>query len=160
MSALSPRQMFLLDEACKPIAEAFEPPYLVGTAAARQDYRDVDVRLILEDAAHERLRKAVGWKGLAFLGLAVGEYLAARTGLPIDFQIQQQSAANHHHPEGMRNPLGLRHLSNYTGDAPLMDQTDEPHLRPCPLGVCCAPEGHDGTCDEASGWSREEDDNG
>jgi hypothetical protein len=29
--------------------------------------------------------------------------------------------------------------------------------KPCPLGVCCAPEGHDGTCDQASGWLREEE---
>lgn len=47
MSAFSPRQMFALDEACKPISEAFdETPYLVGTAVSRQEYRDVDVRLI------------------------------------------------------------------------------------------------------------------
>ncbi|OJU44491.1 MAG: hypothetical protein BGN98_13990 [Microbacterium sp. 69-7] len=123
MSALSPRQMFLLDEACKPIAEAFEPPYLVGTAVTRQEYRDVDVRLILADERYGRLRKAVGKRGLALLGLAIGEYLAARTGLPIDFQIQQQTAANHHHPGGMRNPLGLRHLGNYGGDAPLLKVT-------------------------------------
>lgn len=125
MSALNPRQMFLLDEACKPIAEAFEPPYLVGTAVKRQDYRDVDVRLILADKGYRRLRKAIGKRGLAFLGLAIGEYLAARTALPIDFQIQQQTAANHHHPGGMRNPLGLRHLGNYSGDAPLVREPEE-----------------------------------
>jgi hypothetical protein len=125
MSALSPRQMFLLDEACKPIAEAFEPPYLVGTAASRQQYRDVDVRLILPDDRYEQVRAGVGAAGLSFLGLAIGEYLAARTGLPVDFQIQQQTAANHHHPTGDRNPLGLRHLSNYSGDAPLAEVEDD-----------------------------------
>lgn len=130
MSALSPRQMFLLDEACKPIAEAFEPPYLVGTAVTRQAYRDIDVRLILPDAKHRKLRKSLGRRGIAFLGLAIGEYLAARTGLPIDFQIQQQTAANHHHPEGRRNPLGLRTLDSYTGDAPLLHSADhEAHRR-------------------------------
>ena len=120
MSALSPRQMFLLDEACKPIAEAFTAPYLVGTAASRQTHRDVDVRLILSDKHYARLRKAVGVQGVAFLGLAIGEYLAARTGLPVDFQVQQQTAANQHH-DGPRNPLGVRSLDNYGGDAPLSD---------------------------------------
>ena len=81
------------------------------------------MRLILADERYGRLRKAVGKRGLALLGLAIGEYLAARTGLPIDFQIQQQTAANHHHPGGMRNPLGLRHLGNYGGDAPLLKVT-------------------------------------
>lgn len=123
MSAFSPRQMFLLDEACRPIAEAFdEAPYLVGTAATRQDYRDVDVRLILDDETYGRLVEVVDTPLREFLGLAIGEYLAARTGLPIDFQIQQQSAANEAH-DGSRNPLGLRTLDNYGGDAPVARQT-------------------------------------
>lgn len=119
MSAFNPRQMFLLDEACRPLAEGFnETPYLVGTATGRDGYRDVDVRLILPDDRYRKLRKAVGRLGIAFLGLAIGEYLASRSGLPIDFQIQQMTAANHHHPSGMRNPLGGRTLRSYTGDAP------------------------------------------
>lgn len=118
MSAFSPRQMFILDEACKPIAEAFDStPYLVGTAADRTEYRDVDVRLILDDDKYAALASVVGPDLLAFLGIAVGEYLAARTGMPIDFQVQQQTAANAHHG-GMRNPLGMRTLDNYRGDAP------------------------------------------
>lgn len=118
MSAFSPRQMFILDEACKPIAEAFDSsPYLVGTAVSRQDYRDVDVRLILDDDTYARLAAVAGPQLAAFLGLAIGEYLAQRTGMPIDFQVQQQSAANARH-DGQRNPLGIRSLENYRGDAP------------------------------------------
>jgi hypothetical protein len=118
MSALSPRQMFLLDEACKPLAEAFDHGvYHVGTSAeGRQDYRDIDVRCILTDKHYGRLLKAMGADGIAFLGLAIGEYLASRTGLPIDFQIQQQTAANEQHPCKFRNPLGLRRLASYHGD--------------------------------------------
>jgi hypothetical protein len=109
--------MFALDEACKPLAEAFDAtPYLVGTAVSRQDYRDVDVRLILDDDAYARLAGVVSPELVAFLSLAVGEYLAQRTGLPIDFQIQQQTTANEKHA-GSRNPLGLRTLDNYRGDA-------------------------------------------
>lgn len=118
MSAFSPRQMFLLDEACKPIAKAFgENPYLVGTAVTRESgYRDVDVRLMLDDAKYDALAAAASPNGMAFFGLAIGEYLASRTGLPVDFQIQRLTEANRNH-NGMRNPLGRRKLSSYRGDA-------------------------------------------
>ena len=118
MSGLSPRQMWRLDEACQPIRQTFHaPPYLVGTALAGRDYRDVDVRLILEDGPYDALADQLGPGGMAFLGIAFGEYLAARTGLPVDFQIQRQSEANELH-KGPRNPLGVRSLANYEGDAP------------------------------------------
>lgn len=124
MSSLSPRQLFLLDLACKPICEAFDsPPYLVGTAQdPRSDGRqprDVDVRLILDDKRWKRLDRAVAMGGLAFLGVAIGQYLADLTGLPIDFQIQQQTAANEHHAGKQRNPLGGRQLCDFQGDAPV-----------------------------------------
>jgi hypothetical protein len=127
VSALSPRQMFLLDLACKPLWEAFDGGgvYLVGTAVKREAYRDVDVRLILADKRYDRLKKALGPEGIAFLGLAIGQYLASLTGLPIDFQVQRQTEANHHHPGGMRNPLGLRSLRNFEGDAPPVPKEPE-----------------------------------
>jgi len=125
MSAFSPRQMFHLDEACKPIAEAFDStPYLVGTAVSRQDYRDVDVRLMLDDETYAHLEAVAGSQLVAFLGLAIGEYLAQRTGMPIDFQIQQMTAANERHT-GSRNPLGLRTLDNFRGDAAPVHAADE-----------------------------------
>ena len=114
MSSLSPRTMFLLDEACAPIAKALDTPYLVGTAFTAREYRDVDVRVMLEDDVYDRLA-SVGEHVPTFLGLAIGEYLAARTGLPIDFQIQRHTEANALH-HGPRNPLGLRGLSSYKGD--------------------------------------------
>lgn len=117
MSALSPRQMFLLDEACRPIAEAFDAaPFLVGTATSRQEYRDVDVRLILDDETYKSLIGVVDTPLREFLGIAIGQYLESRTGLPIDFQIQQQTTANERF-DGSRNPLGMRTLDNYAGDA-------------------------------------------
>jgi hypothetical protein len=119
--------MFILDLACKPLWEAFEGGgvYLVGTAAERRPYRDVDVRLILADKRYDRLRKALGAEGIAFLGLSIGQYLASLTGLPIDFQVQRQAEANHHHAGGMRNPLGLRSLGNFEGDAPPVPKEPE-----------------------------------
>ena len=117
MSALSPRQMFLLDLACKPIQEGIGDTYHVGTSAdGRQGYRDVDVRTILSDEQYGALLTAINAEGIAFMGLAIGHYLHALSGLPIDYQIQQQSAANRMH-QGMRNPLGMRDLTNFCGDA-------------------------------------------
>ena len=118
MSALSPREMFLLDEACKPIKQAFDnTPYLVGTAAIieRTEYRDVDVRLMLPDEEFDALLNATSREVVIFMGLAIGEYLASRTGLPIDFQIQRQTEANKKHKK-VRNALGCRNLLEYTGD--------------------------------------------
>jgi hypothetical protein len=109
--------MFLLDEAAQPIRMAFNRPcYLVGTAAVQRDFRDVDVRLILDDSTYDVFAERIGTAVIPFLGLAIGEYLAARTGLPIDFQIQRMTEANAKHT-GPRNPVGVRSLFNYTGDA-------------------------------------------
>lgn len=117
MSAFSPRQMFLLDLACKPIEEGIGSTFLVGTSASgRQEYRDVDVRTILPDDQYDALTDVIAAEGVAFLGLAIGEYLHSLTGLPIDYQIQRQTEANERHT-GRRNSLGLRDLSNFRGDA-------------------------------------------
>jgi hypothetical protein len=121
MSALSPRQMFLLDQACQPLLDAFPDygPFLVGTAAERGTYRDVDVRLIMTDEAYDKLVDAVEPPAIWFLGLAIGQYLASITGLPIDFQLQRATEANALHGGKVRNPLGLRGLINYQGDCPV-----------------------------------------
>lgn len=117
MSAFSPRQMFLLDLACKPIEEGIGATFHVGTSAhGRTEYRDVDVRTILADEQYDALADAIEPAGVAFLGLAIGEYLHSLTGLPIDYQIQRQTEANAQHPWS-RNPLGVRDLSNFRGDA-------------------------------------------
>lgn len=115
--------MFLLDSACHPINEAFGSfgCYLVGTATERGQFRDVDVRYIMADKKHDRLTKAIGQTGVSFLGIAIGQYLASLTGLPIDFQIQRQTEANALHPHGARNPLGHRNLNSYKGDAQTVD---------------------------------------
>ena len=119
-TGLSPRQMFLLDAACQPLWHDFPGfgPYLVGSAVTGEKSagtRDVDVRHIMRDKDHARLVKAVGIEGVRFLGIAVGQYLASLTGLPIDFQFQQQTAANEAHA-GRRNPLGVRSMGNFVGD--------------------------------------------
>ena len=122
MSTLSPRQMFELDLACHPISQAFSGSvYLVGTAQAPRDAthppRDVDVRCILDDKTYDALAAAVGHQAIFFFGLAIGRYLASLTGLPIDFQMQRQTEANELHYGKTRNPVGLRSLVNFEGDA-------------------------------------------
>lgn len=102
--------------------------YLVGSCLERQDYRDVDVRLILEDATYDR------WFGASsgqhesggvhdplwsLLCLAVSEWLKAQTGLPVDFQIQRQTQANEKHSRKdgcKRSALGI--FLDYPGERP------------------------------------------
>jgi hypothetical protein len=109
--------MFLLDMACKPIQEGVGDTYHVGTSAdGRHEYRDVDVRTILADERFDLLAEAIEPEGIAFLGLAIGQYLHSITGMPIDYQIQRQTEANERH-DGIRNPLGMRDLRNFRGDA-------------------------------------------
>lgn len=113
-SYLSPHEMFRLDLACKPIAEAFGCPYLVGSVHDKPDFRDVDVRLVLDDDEYDRLITSPAERTM--LSVAFTSYLREATGLPIDFGIQRRTEANAAHPT-WRNPLGVRHLGNWTGDA-------------------------------------------
>lgn len=113
---LSPHDMFRLDLACKPIREAYGPPYLVGSALHRADYRDVDVRLILPDEDYDRLVPTPEVRTM--LSVAFTAYLREATGLPVDFGVQRCTEANAAFPS-WRNPLGLRSLTAWTGDAPV-----------------------------------------
>jgi len=114
-----------LDEACRPIRDGFgATPYLVGSALERGDSkpRDVDVRLILEDHEFDRLfaGKPAFW---GLLCRAFATYLRAKTGLPVDFQIQRQTEANAKHLKS-RNPLGVRTTANYAGGGDGTPRTD------------------------------------
>ncbi len=76
-------------------------PYQVGSSLDRKDWRDVDVRLILDDDEFDRLfdakrlgRNANSNPKLSAVTLAFSALGQQMTGLPIDFQIQPQSWAN------------------------------------------------------------------
>ncbi len=121
MSTLSPPRLHALDAACRPIAEAFGRgvgPYLVGSVQERTagPSSDVDVRLILPDKKYDRLFGKQSPEFRTLLDLAVSGWLAAQTGLPIDFQIQRMTEANERHAKP-RNPLGRRKLTAWIGDA-------------------------------------------
>jgi len=88
------------------------PPYLVGSALAGKVWRDIDVRLILDDAEYAkwfggnagRMEHKNGcWVAMCMAFSALGKEM---TGLPIDFQIQQQTKANAEY-RGPRSALGI-----------------------------------------------------
>lgn len=77
-----------------------QPPYLVGSALLTKQWRDVDVRLILDDEEYVRLglgapnrsgSQNAKWVSLC---MAYSALATKMTGLPVDFQIQAMSRAN------------------------------------------------------------------
>lgn len=87
------------------------PPYHVGSSLQGKHWRDVDVRLILPDDEYEALGlgqpnmpyRNGKWVALCLAFSALGKQM---TGLPIDFQIQQQTRANEEYT-GPRSTLGI-----------------------------------------------------
>lgn len=86
-------------------------PYHVGSSLEGKTWRDVDVRLILDDETYKSMglgdpknpRMNGKWTALCLAFSALGKQM---TGLPIDFQIQQQTAANAEF-NGHRSSLGF-----------------------------------------------------
>jgi hypothetical protein len=106
-SFLTTAEFALLNDACVPVTAAFGgPPYLVGSVNETPEYRDVDLRVILDDDEFDHLfdGKILLW---SLVCQAIGHYLRNVTGLPIDFQIQRMSQANVKFPDGPRNPMGF-----------------------------------------------------
>lgn len=102
-----------LDQACFPVRQALGTPYLVGTVLTGQDWRDVDVRVLMKDEDFDAVfggREAL-W---AWVCQSTTAYLADATGLPIDFQVQRRSEANEKYP-GPRSALGIRSHYTYAG---------------------------------------------
>lgn len=85
--------------------------YLVGSVLEKPDWRDVDIRMILEDDDFDNdFGNELLWETFCY---AVTAWLRAETGLPIDFQVQRQTEANTNH-KGIRNALSGGHRS-YAG---------------------------------------------
>ncbi len=105
--------VFNLSMACRALNDAFGwgSVFLVGSSLERRDYRDVDVRCIIDDADFDRLFPAGGNQHDALWSLmcaSISLYLERHTGLPIDFQIQRRTDANKEY-SGRRHPLGVFH---------------------------------------------------
>ena len=107
---------FNLNQACRQLSEAFgHCIYMVGSVMERADYRDVDIRCLLEDEDFSRLFPGAPGEAnlheassarLSLMNAAISLYLHRATGLPIDFQFQQLTLANEKYP-GLRNAMGI-----------------------------------------------------
>lgn len=105
-TSLSPPEFYLLEHWGRTIRLSFgEHPYLVGSVARAEEWRDVDVRLMLPDDHFAEL--APNPPQLAALNVAMSLWGQHVTGLPIDFQFQDTTTTNAEH-NGIRNALGVR----------------------------------------------------
>lgn len=111
-----PHALYLHEFGSHVYAAFGEMPYHVGSSLIQKTgWRDVDVRLILPDDAYElwgfgkpNLPHHSGkWVAFCMAFSVFGRHL---TGLPIDFQIQQQSQANTDFPDQLRSALGVTPL--------------------------------------------------
>ena len=119
-----------LNQACHLINKAFASygfgTYLVGSSCERRDYRDVDVRYIMDDASYDRMfRSQDGWYNSlwSLMCTSISLWLSKQSDLPIDFQIQRQTQANEKH-SGQRQALGI--FLDYPGERPSDVMKDEP----------------------------------
>lgn len=103
-SYLTVSQQYDLNVACKPLAPFGYGTFHVGSSLDKPDYHDVDLRCMLEDAEFDEMQRGSESRML-FLNTAISEWIAARTGLPIDFQFQKASEANEKY-RGRRNAVG------------------------------------------------------
>lgn len=104
-------EMFNLNHACQALTEAFGYcVYLVGSALERRDFRDVDLRCILDDQEYDRLfpkpLNALNNARLSLFNAAISGWLSARSGLQIDFQFQRRAEANQQY-DGQRHAMAL-----------------------------------------------------
>lgn len=106
---LTVSELYRLSTACVPLCEIFgRPPYLVGSVLVRRDYRDVDLRLILDD--DDFGRRFPDSASLRFLNALISEQLTRSTGLPIDFQFQSwtENLTEQVGAEGNPMPVGMK----------------------------------------------------
>jgi hypothetical protein len=109
--------IFLLELECKLINKAFKDVaycYLVGSCLEKPDWRDVDVRCLMDDAVFDTLfpntRDGVSWEidhRWLLINTSLALTLKHKTGLPIDFQIHPITWANKRYPHQPRDALGM-----------------------------------------------------
>lgn len=104
-------EIVLLEDWAIHVRRVFGTPYLVGSALTTKDYRDVDIRVLLDAEAWAALfpmlqdadPRDAKWSGVCAAFSIWGQKV---TGLPIDFQLQPQDKANEWF-DGRRHALGL-----------------------------------------------------
>jgi hypothetical protein len=126
-------QFFNLNQACALVNRALGDYgcFLVGSALERRDYRDIDVRFVMEDTAYDRLfhdgrgDQGGGWLNplWSLMCSSTSLWLSQQSGLPIDFQIQRMTQANKEHSGG-RQALGI--FLDYPGERPSDIMKEQP----------------------------------
>ena len=111
-SFLSPPDFQRLDLACFPVYRSYGAAYLVGSVLTRADFRDIDLRCILDDDEYDRMfppDDSDSSRKLCLLNIAISSMISdsAQLAWPVDFQFQRQTEANAEFNE-MRNPMGMR----------------------------------------------------
>ena len=100
-TSLGPTEMYLLSQWGRQIAEGLEEmAYLVGSCARGEPWRDIDVRVMV-DEPHPFLIPG----RLQVINVAFTVWGQRVTGLPIDFQIQPTAEANALYGGQRRNAL-------------------------------------------------------
>lgn len=113
---------FTLNHCCKLINDAFDGfgCYLVGSSLHRRDFRDVDIRFIMDDDQFTKLfHEPHGGATNAMwslLCITISQWLSSQTGLQVDFQFQNRSHANEKYGNEIRNAMGL--FLDYPGETP------------------------------------------
>lgn len=107
-------QSLLLESFGEKIKKAFDDvPYHVGSSLTKKTgWRDVDVRLMLDDEKYEKMgfgdpryaQHNEKWISMCLAFSVLGKFM---TGLPIDFQIQQTTLANKEHGGQQRSAIGI-----------------------------------------------------
>ena len=100
-----------VEEWCRSVRLLFDgaTPYMVGSVHRTPDYRDIDLRLMLDDKEFN-----AHWSDPVkhrLMNRALSTWGVRETGLPIDFQLQQMTAANKEFEGEFRNPMGIRDWS-------------------------------------------------
>jgi len=101
-----------LEDWCRMVRVVFGSafgPYLVGSATQRPDYRDVDIRVLMQDRAFDAVFRRRP-EAVRFINRAFSVWGQQETGLPIDFQVQRQTEANAEFT-APRNAMGIRDWS-------------------------------------------------
>ena len=116
---LSVEELWRLSHAVRPIEDAFggKTVYLVGSVLERQDWRDVDLRMILNDAEFkdifvppcgttDHISAPLYDQFRMLFQTSLTFMLRHQTGLPVDFQFQSHSESVQF--DGKRNPVTNR----------------------------------------------------
>lgn len=104
---------FNLDQAVKVLGQTFHyNVYLVGSVLTRPNFRDVDLRCMLDDEDYDKLFSS-SYNDLncdhmrKVMNISISSWLKSLTGLPVDFQFQKTSEANKEFPRQPRSSIGL-----------------------------------------------------